>query len=54
MADAVDRVLVAPTVELTKACRAHAESFSWDATAESMLRLFGDVTVARATHAPVA
>ena len=54
LADAVERVLDASPAEQTRMCRAHAEGFSWNATADAMLGLFEHVCASRASHAPVA
>lgn len=54
LADAVERLLDESLAEQTRMCRAHAERFSWDATASAMLGLFEHVCTSRASHAPVA
>jgi alpha-1,6-mannosyltransferase len=54
VADAVERLLADQPSEQTRSCRAHAERFSWDATARMMLGVFERVSPASATQAPVA
>lgn len=43
IADAAGRIIGAPAGARSRLCRTHAEQFSWDATAQSMLELFDRV-----------
>jgi glycosyltransferase involved in cell wall biosynthesis len=54
LADAVELLLDVSPAEQTRACRAHAERFSWETTADAMLRVFEHVCADRASRAPVA
>ena len=54
MADAVELLLDGDAADQSRACRAHAERFSWDATAAAMLALLEHVCSSSVTQAPVA
>ncbi len=55
IADAVERIAGGDAVAQSRACRAHAEQFSWDATAASMIELLEwAVRANRTARTPVA